>query len=36
MTELAPYLAVADARAAIAWYADVFGAVERAARSPCT
>jgi PhnB protein len=27
MSELTPYLAVADARAAIAWYVDVFGAV---------
>ena len=27
---LSPYLAVADARAAIAWYADVLGAVARA------
>ncbi|MGH8860304.1 MAG: VOC family protein [Jatrophihabitantaceae bacterium] len=26
---LAPYLAVADARAALEWYADVFGAVRR-------
>ena len=27
MSELTPYLAVGDARAAIEWYADVFGAV---------
>ena len=27
MSELTPYLAVADARAAIAWYADALGAV---------
>lgn len=27
MGELTPYIAVADARAAIDWYADVFGAV---------
>lgn len=27
MSELTPYLAVGDARAAIQWYADVFGAV---------
>jgi PhnB protein len=27
MSELTPYLAVGDARAAIGWYADVFGAV---------
>lgn len=27
MSELTPYLAVADARAAIEWYTDVFGAV---------
>lgn len=27
MTQLTPYLAVSDAKAAIRWYADVFGAV---------
>ena len=27
MSELTPYLAVSDARAAVQWYADVFGAV---------
>ncbi len=27
MGELTPYLCVADSRAAIAWYADVLGAV---------
>jgi PhnB protein len=27
MSELTPYLAVADARAAIAWYVEAFGAV---------